>query len=144
MGLKSKISDDIKAAMKAQEKDRLQILRMLLSELKYAQANSGNVHEDLPEADEIKVVSTYYKKLDKSLTDYPEGEARSKIQGEMKVVAEYLPKRLSNDEIEAAVREFLQNDNDRQFGSLMKKLNAHLGASADGKALSQVLKSILS
>jgi uncharacterized protein YqeY len=143
MGLKTKISDDIKTAMKAQDKDRLQVLRMVLSELKYAQAQSGNVHDDLPLADEQKVVASYLKKLDKSLGDYPEGEARDKIKFEMQVVESYLPQRASEAEIKQAVAELLASTPERNFGLLMKQLSGKFGTNADGKTLSTVLKQSL-
>jgi uncharacterized protein YqeY len=142
MGIKTRISEDIKTAMKQQNKDRLQVLRMVLSELKYAQANS-NVHEDLPEAEEIKVVSTYQKRLEKSLNDFPDGEAKSKILAEIKVVAEYLPTKANESEIQAYIHQLLQSDNERQFGLLMKKVMTHFGAAADGKLVGDILKKSL-
>ncbi len=113
MSLRAKISDDIKAAMKAQDKSRLQTLRMMLSELKYAQANA-NVHEDLPEAEETKVLATYHKRLEKSLADYPEGDAKAAIRGEIKLVEQYLPKRIDREVIEqlsSIICKIVKNDN---------------------------------
>ena len=139
MALKDRINEDLKAAMKAKDKERLSVLRMILSEIKYAQA-AVNVHLDLPEPDVIKVVSTYQKRLTKSLDDYPEGEKRAQINAEIAIVDDYLPKKVGADEIKKAIDEVLQATSERAFGPLMKEVLARLGSGGDGKVVSQLLK----
>jgi len=142
MSVKDKISEDIKTAMKAQDKERLSVLRMVLSELKYAQAQE-NVHQDLSPDAALKVVAAYHKRLSKSLADYPEGEKRDVITSEMKIVEEYLPKKASEDDVQAAVKDILAQTADRQFGTLMKQVMTKLGGSADGQVVSRILKQSL-
>jgi len=139
MPLKQTISDDIKNAMRAQDKVRLTVLRMVLSELKYAQS-SVNIHEEIDDEAALKVVAAYHKKLAKSLDDYPAGAARDAIVGEMTIVEEYLPKRASAEEVTKVVDDVLKGTDDRQFGSLMKLVLSKLGGAADGKLVSQILK----
>lgn len=143
MGLKTQISDDIKTAMKAQDKDRLQVLRMVLSELKYAQAQSGNVHTDLPLEEEQRIVSSYHKKLEKAVADYPGEAEKQKLRAEMAVVEAYMPKRASEVEIRKAAEDLLANTSEKQFGVLMKQLMGSFGSAADGKLISAVLKELL-
>ena len=142
MGLMQKIQDDVKTAMKAQDKVRTGVLRMVLSDLKYAKAENS-MAEELPDADALKVVQGYLKKLEKSLADYPEGDARKAIQDEMAIVAEYVPKKASREDVEAAIAKVLGATADRNFGALMKLVTAELGAGADGKVISEVLKAKL-
>ena len=139
MAIKDRINEDLKTAMKAKDKDRLSVLRMILSEIKYAQA-AVNVHQDLPEADVLKVVATYQKRLTKSLDDYPEGEKRTQIQAEIAIVDDYLPKKVGPDEVKKAIDEVLQATSERTFGPLMKEVLARLGSGGDGKVVSQLLK----
>lgn len=139
MAIKDRINEDLKTAMKAKDKARLSVLRMILSEIKYAQA-AVNVHQDLPEADVLKVVATYQKRLTKSLDDYPEGDARTQIQTEIAIVDDYLPKKLGPDEVKKAIDEVLLTTSERAFGPLMKEVLARLGSGGDGKVVSQLLK----
>lgn len=139
MAIKDRINEDLKTAMKAKDKDRLSVLRMILSEIKYAQA-AVNVHQDLPEADVLKVVATYQKRLTKSLDDYPEGEKRTQIQTEIAIVDDYLPKKVGPDEVKKAIDEVLHATSERAFGPLMKEVLARLGSGGDGKVVSQLLK----
>ena len=142
MGLKDKIQDDIKTAMKARDAQRLSVLRMVLSDIKYAQAQV-NLQTELPEGDVLKVVAAYHKKLLKSTDDYPEGEKRDVIRAEMRVVEEYLPKKLGEAETSAAVAKVLTGQTETNFGILMKLVMAELGDGGDGRLVSQLLKAKL-
>lgn len=143
MSLKQLLSEDLKNAMKSKDKERLAVIRMLLSEVKYAAA-AVNVHQELPEAEVLKVISAYHKRLTKSLEDFPEGERRDQVRSELKIVEDYLPKKASEDEVRRVVSEVLTTATDRTFGPLMKEVLARLGDSGDGKVVSQVLKDTLS
>ena len=142
MSLKTRISDDIKTAMKSKDVKRLSVLRMILSDLKYAQAQV-NLQTELPEEEVVKVVSGYQKKLEKSVNDYPDGENRNGILEEIKIVAEYLPKRATAEEVEKIVAQVLSETTDRTFGILMKTVLEKLGQAGDGKLVSQILKAKL-
>lgn len=139
MSLKDRINEDLKTAMKARDKDRTSVLRMLLSEVKYAQA-AVNVHQDLPDDEVLKVITSYHKRLTKSLEDYPEGEKRDAIRSEMKIVDEFLPKKAGEDEVKKVVDQVLAGTADRTFGPLMKEVMNRLGQAGDGKVVSAVLK----
>jgi uncharacterized protein len=143
MGLKDKIQEDIKTAMKAKDAARLGVLRMVLAEIKNVQSQV-NLREELPEAEVLKAVGSYQKKLTKSLEDYPAGPARDALLAEIKVVDEYLPKKASEAEIKAAVEKVVGGTADRNFGALMKLVMAELGGAADGKLVSQLIKDKIS
>ena len=139
MSLKERMNEDLKTAMKAKDKERLSVLRMLLSELKYAAA-AVNVHQEPPEAEVLKVISAYHKRLTKSLDDFPEGERRDQVRAELKIVEDYLPKKASIEDVRKAVHKVLAGTSDRTFGPLMKEVLSLLGDAGDGKVVSQVLK----
>lgn len=142
MSIKARIMDDLKTAMKSQNKERMSVLRMVLSDLKYAAAQE-NVHAEMSEETEIKVISTYHKRLLKSRDEFPEGEKRVAIDAELKIVEEYLPKKAGPEQIQAVINELIKTSTDRQFGALMKQVMAKLGSAADGKIVSELLKKSL-
>lgn len=142
MSLKAKISEDLKNAMKARDKERMDVLRMLLSEIKYTQA-AINIHAELAEDEVVKVVTIYHKRLTKAMDDYPEGERRDAIRSELLIVDNYLPKKASEDEVKKAIESFMSESEDRNFGTVMKGVMAKLGSAADGKIVSGMIKSKL-
>ena len=142
MSLKEKIMNDLKVAMKSQDKERTSVLRMILSEVKYAQA-AENVHHDLGEEAISKVIASYHKRLVKSREDFPEGDKRVAIDRELKIVEEFLAKKAGPQEVDKAISEILKSTNERQFGPLMKLVMAKLGSGADGKIISDKLKAAL-
>lgn len=139
MSLREKLNSALKEAMKAKEQVRTSVLRMVLSEMKYAQA-AVNIHQELPENEVERVIAAYHKRLAKSLEDYPEGERREAIRQEMRIVEEYLPKKAGPEAVADAINAELSSSSDRNFGTLMKAVMARLGAGADGKLVSTMLK----
>ena len=139
MGLKDRIQDDIKTAMKARDAIRLSVLRMVLADIKYQQAQV-DLRAELPEDVVLKIVGAYQKKLTKSLDDYPDGEAKSALLGEIKIVDEYLPQKATEAQTKAAVTKILGSTADRNFGAVMKLVMAELGGLGDGRLVSQIIK----
>ena len=139
MGLKDRIQDDIKTAMKARDSIRLSVLRMVLADIKYQQAQV-DLRAELPEDVVLKIVGAYQKKLTKSLDDYPDGDAKSALLGEIKIVDEYLPQKATEAQTKAAVTKILGSTADRNFGAVMKLVMAELGGLGDGRLVSQIIK----
>ena len=137
MTTQEKLVSDMKAAMKAKDSLRKDTLRMLLSELKYAQVAAKTI---VKEAQVLKIISSYQKKLLKSVKEYPVGEQQEKLFKEIEIVASYLPKKASAEEIVKAVRGVLLETSDRQFGVLMKQTLSKLGPHVDGRAVSDCIK----
>jgi uncharacterized protein YqeY len=143
VGLKEQIQADIKECMKSGNKPKLNVLRMLLSELQYAQtATDASVKLDDGQA--TKVAAGYQKRLQKSLADFPDGEKKEQILFEISVIDHYLPKKVDDQEVEAAVTKLLASTAERNFGALMKQVMVDLGGAADGKIVSKILKDKLS
>lgn len=137
-----KISLDIKNAMKSGDNLRKNVLRMVLSDIKYAQA-AVNVHQELDEQAVQKVVASYHKKLKKAYEDFPEGDKRKELLSEIAVVEEYLPKGASPEEIDRAVAHILATNPSRNFGELMKATLAHIGNPTAAKEVSEKIKKAL-
>ncbi len=96
MDLQTKLHEDMKSALRAGQKDRLQVIRMLLSDVKNVDLMPG---KPTPEA----VVEAYAKKLRKGVEEYAKlgkPETVAQLRAEIAVVDEYLPKRASAEETE--------------------------------------------
>ena len=94
-----KLKDDMKTAMKAREKDRLQTIRMLISSLNNAKIE---LQRDLTEEDIVSVFSTEAKKRRESAKAYRDGdrpELADKEDAELEVITEYLPEQLTDEEL---------------------------------------------
>ncbi len=139
MSIQKRIMDDIKTAMKSNDTLRKNVLRMVLSDIKYAQA-AVNVHQELDEESAMKVVAGYHKKLKKSFDEFPEGERREELRKEIALVEEYLPKAMSSEELDEVVKKTLSTNASRNFGELMKAVLAQVGTSADSKMVSEKIK----
>ncbi len=132
-----KVTEDIKNAMKAKDKIRLDALRMLKS------AFIENNTSPKPKAD-IDVAIAHVKKLRDSMESYPAGSAElDKIRTEIDCLAEYLPKPMGRDEFEALVRNFLAQNPGSDFGKVMKGVSAEIKGRFDGREASELIKSIL-
>lgn len=142
MGMKDLLKDDMKQAMKSGEKDKIAVIRMLLSEIQYAQT-AGEVAKELSDVEILKVIQSYYKKLAKSVEEFTDPAKKAGIVSEMRMIEHYLPKKAGESETLSAVEEVLASTPDRNFGSLMKLVMVKLGDSADGALISKVLKTTL-
>ena len=135
--------EDLKNSMKSGDKLRRTTLRMLLSELKYAQT-AGTASVELDERSITKVIFNYQKRLVKSLSDYPSGPQKAQIEKEIQIVGEYLPKEPTLAEVEAAIDELIASSDEKNFGVIIKKVMDRLGSTANGKVVSQKVKEKLS
>ena len=142
MSIKDQLKEDVKVAMKAGEKAKIAVIRMLLSELQYAQT-AGDAAKELTDQDSLKAIQSYHKKLAKSVEDFSDEAKKAQIRSEMAFVEVYLPKKAGEVETRQAVNEVLAATADRNFGSLMKLVMAKLGETGDGSTVSKILKSVL-
>lgn len=132
--LKDQISDEIKAAMKARDKTRLNVLRYL-KKLFIENDTSGKPQ---PEMD---VVIGHAKKTKESISMYPEGSPqREELENEVKVMEEFLPKPLSQEEVAAMILEIKASQDSPNMGSIMKELSPKIKGKFDGKLASQMVK----
>lgn len=141
MDLKKRINEDMKAAMKEKNRAKVGTLRMLMSELQYAKAASG---VELSESASKKTVSSYLKRLKKSLADFPEGDKKKQILEEIKVVEEYLPQKATREETIAVVKDVLSETETFHFGKVMKTVLERMGDAGDGQIISESIKSLRS
>lgn len=146
MSLTEKINQDIKTAMLAKDKDRLAALRDIKSKLLLeATAGSGEVSGDA----ENKIVMKLYKQRMDTYNLYIEQNRPDLADEELvqaKVIEEYLPKMLSDDEVSsiiAAVIAEVGAEGPKDMGKVMGPVNAKIAGQADGKRVAELVKAAL-
>ena len=142
MDLPTRLHEDMKAAMKAGQRDRLSVIRMLLSDVR-------NIDLDPRKPTAEQAVEAYAKRLRKSQEEFQKlGKADevAKLRGEIAVVEEYLPRKASREETERLVDEFLAANTftPKQLGQAMGAfMKQHGGGNLDAGTVNQVLRARL-
>jgi uncharacterized protein len=138
MDLQTRLTEDMKSAMKAGQKERLSVIRMLLSDVKNADLMPGK-----PPAEQV--VSAYAKKLRKSAEEYEKhgkSTAVQQLKSELKIVEEYLPKRASPEETERLVDEFLARHafTEKQVGQATGGFMKEHGENVEAGVVNQLMR----
>jgi uncharacterized protein YqeY len=143
MNLREQLNEDIKAAMKARDQDRLSALRLMLSAVKQREVDERITLDD---AGVIGVVEKMIKQRRESIAQY-EKAARADLadreKAEIAVLEAYLPKQLSQAEIEAAVAEAIASTGAKSaadMGKVMGVLKPRLAGRADMGKVSGMVK----
>lgn len=142
MTVADQLKTDLTAAMKAGEKDRVGALRMILSELqKDAKEGAG---------DEVAVLRRERKRRLDAATQFRDGgrdELAAQEEGEAELIAAYLPKELSDEELDAIVATAIADtgaSSPKDMGQVMKAAMAKVAGRADGKRVSARVQGALS
>jgi uncharacterized protein YqeY len=150
MNLKEQIMNDIKAAMKAGETDKLTVLRGVNSSLKNAEIAKqmkAGASATLTDEEMLAVVTGEAKKRRDSIaafTNAARPELAAGEQAELVILQAYLPKQLSSAEVEQAVDRIMSSSGLKEFGPLMKAVMAELKGRADGQMITDLIKKKLS
>ena len=148
MTLFDQISEDIKSAMKARDKVRLETLRNIKKVFLEAKTAPG-ANDTLEDADALKIIQKLAKQGRESAATFAEKGRQDLADGELAQVAvieSYLPQQLSEEEIAAAVKEIIQQTNAsgmKDMGKVMGIASKQLAGKADGRAISTVVKRLL-
>ena len=149
MSLKSTIESEIKQAMLNKDKDRLRALRAIKSQILLAETEKGGGGE-LSEDTEMKLLSKAAKQRKDSIEVF-EKQGRDDLaateKSELEVIESFLPKQLSEEEIEAeakAVIEEVGASGPQDMGKVMGASTKKLAGKADGKIISAIAKKLLS
>ena len=138
MDLLTKLTEDMKIAMKSGQKDRLQVIRMLLSDVK-----NIDLMPNKPTAEQV--VAAYAKKLQKGVEEYEKlgkPDEAAKFKSEIAIVEEYLPKKASGADTEKLMDEFLAKNafTEKDFGRAMGAFMKAHGSAVDAGQANQLLK----
>jgi uncharacterized protein YqeY len=146
MPLKDRITEDMKAAMRAKDSARLLAIRMLLAALKQKEVDERIVLDD---AQVIGIVDKQIKQRKDSISAFQQAgrtDLVDKESAELRVLEAYLPQRLSADEIAAAVSRIVAAvgaSGPADMGKVMAAAKAELAGKADMGQVSAAVKSAL-
>ena len=142
------ISNDIKEAMKARDKVRLETLRNIKKVFIEAKTAPG-ANDTLEDADALKLLSKLAKQGKESAATYVQQNRQDLADAELAQVAvieEYLPKAMTEEEIEAAVKEIIAATGAqgmKDMGKVMGVASKQMAGRADGRVISGIVKKLL-
>ena len=148
--LELQIQADIKAAMIAKDKVALAATRAIKAAILLAKTAEGAVKEEIEDAEVVKIISKLVKQRKESAAIYTEQNRTDLAENELAEAAameKYLPKALSEEEVEAAVREVIAEvgaSSMADMGKVMGTATTKLAGQADGRIISAIVKKLLS
>jgi uncharacterized protein YqeY len=146
MSLKDQITDDMKAAMRAKESERLATIRLLIAEIKRKEVDE---RIELTDAQVLAVVEKMIKQRKDSITQFENGgrqDLADKEKSELAVLSAYMPAGLSDEEIAAEVAAAVAASGaagPQDMGKVMGILKPKLAGRADMTAVSAQVKKAL-
>lgn len=142
----AKLQSEVIAAMKARDKARLGVLRMLQAAVKQVEIDT---RQELADGDVLKVLTSYGRKVKDQIKSYGQGgrdELQAAAEAELAIVGEFLPAEMGEDElasiVTAAVAE-VGATGPQDMGKVMKVVLARTAGQADGARVSALVKKTL-
>ena len=149
MSLKTKIESEIKQAMLNKDKERLTALRSIKSQILLVETEKG-ASDGISEEAESKILQKAAKQRRDSLDIYNE-QGRDDLaqveQAELTIIEEFLPKQLSEEEVEVEVKKVIEQvgaSGPQDMGKVMGASTKALAGKADGKLISAIARKLLS
>ncbi|MBE9536159.1 MAG: GatB/YqeY domain-containing protein [Proteobacteria bacterium] len=147
MSIKEQIAGDVKSAMKAREKLKLETLRMTLAAIKNKEIEKK---AELDDRGAVALISTLVKQRREAAGMYRDAgrdELADKEEEEITFLKGYLPKELSREDLIAAVDAVIEESGASSMadmGNVMKGVMAKVGGQAEGRMVNEVVKERLS
>jgi len=146
LSLEEVIFNDMKKALKRNEKLKLSTLRLIRAAIKNAEISKK---DKLTEDEVIGIVANNLKKLEESLDIFTKGqrpELADKAKKEIEIVKKYLPEQLSEEEVEKIVKETIIKFGFKglqDIGPAMREIIPQLKGKADGKIVNKMVRDLL-
>ena len=145
--LKEKLLEDLKNCMKDKNVIRKNVIQMVRASILQVEKDKQIT---LDNNQIIDIIAKESKKRKDALADYEKSgreDLINEIKEEIEILAEYLPKQLSIEEVEAIVKEVIKEENAtsmKDMGKVMKAAKEKIGAASDGRTINEVVKKLLS
>lgn len=149
MSLETQIQADIKAAMIAKDKVALAATRAVKAAILLAKTAEGAVKENIEDAEVVKIIGKLVKQRKESASIYSQQNRQDLADNELAeaaVMEKYLPKALSEEETEAAVKAIIAEtgaSSMADMGKVMGVATKRLAGQADGKLISSIVRKLL-
>ncbi|WP_394174627.1 GatB/YqeY domain-containing protein [Guptibacillus hwajinpoensis] len=147
MSLNDRLTADMKVAMKNKEKNKLSVIRMVKSSI---QNESIKLGHDLTEEEELTVLTREVKQRKDSLLEFEKAGRSDLVQNldeELSILSVYLPKQLSEEEVEQIVQEVIAEtgaSSKKDMGKVMGALMPRVKGKADGGLVNRIVQKNLS
>ncbi len=144
--LLSTLNADMKTAMKAKDKERLAVIRMLKASLQNEEIKVGH---ELNADEELTILSREMKQRRDSLAEFEKAgreDLSEKVKIEIAIVEKYLPAQLSDEEIRQIVAQAIADTNatsPSEFGKVMGAVMPKVKGKADGNQVNAIVKELL-
>ena len=146
MSLLRRFDDDLKQALKAAERSKVSVIRMVKAAVKNAQIEKGR---ELTDEEIISVLSTMAKQRRESIEQFTRGSRADLVRNEeqeLGILQSYMPQQLGNDEIERMIHDAIRESSAagaQDMGKVMRILMPRIKGLADGKYVNQRVKELL-
>ncbi len=146
MSVFKKIENDLKESLKSGDKNRVSILRMVKSDVKYREIEK---EDPLTDEDIQTILRSFSKKARESIDQFTKAgrdELAEKEKAELAVIQEYLPEQISEEDVRKTVRDIIDETGAagvKDMGRVMKTVMAKLKGQADGKLVNNLVKEAL-
>ncbi len=144
-----RIQEDLKTAVKAQNKVKVSTLRMIISALKNAELEE---REELSDDKELAVIASYARRIKEAIEEFRKASREDlvvKEQGELAIVLSYLPEQMSDDDIRreasrviAEIGAATPRDMGRVMGEIMKRFKGKVDGAAVNRIVSELLQKV--
>lgn len=144
--LKERLLEDLKTAMKEKDVNKKNAVQMVRTAILQIEKDKGIEVQD---NQIIEIIAKEVKKRKDSLPDFEKAQRQDlidQINEEIKALEIYLPKQLTDEELEIRVKEIIEKTGAttiKDMGNVMKEAKAEIGASADGKRINEMIRKIL-
>ena len=144
--MRNQILEDLKTAMKNQDKERLSVIRMVKGAIQMSELNKKH---ELSDAEVIDVISKEIKARKDSINEFTKGNREDlieKTQKEIDILQTYLPKQLSEEELNEIIDKVFDKvkpESSKDMGMVMKELKPLINGKADMGIVSKIVKTKL-
>ncbi|MBN2983303.1 MULTISPECIES: GatB/YqeY domain-containing protein [Cohnella] len=146
MSLAERLNEDMKQAMKSQDKFRLSTIRMVRASIKNQEIELGRPLED---NEVLEILGREVKQRKDSLQEFLKAgrdDLSTNLTAEIDIISQYLPEQLNEEEIKAIVTQTIQEtgaSSKADLGKLMGALMPKVKGRADGKQVNQIVQQFL-
>ncbi len=147
MSLKDRLMSDLKDSMKSKDKLRKNVITMVRASIKQKEVDE---RIELTDKDILGIISKQYKEKKSSIEEFKKGNREDLVkqaEDEMKILLEYLPEQLSEEELTKIIKEVIESENIfsiKDMGQLMKSVMPKVQGKADGQTVNKIAKELLS
>jgi len=146
MRLKEQLKDDLKTAMRDKDIIKRDSIRAINTMIKQIEVDE---RKELNDEDIIKLLQRGIKQREESIAQYKAAsrdDLIEKEQGQIDIFSSYLPKQLSDEELESTMKNIIESvgaTSMKDMGKIMGPAKAKIGGSADGKRINEMVKKLL-